>query len=578
MCGIFGIYSKKKLSDVDRDILIESKTYLNHRGPDDFNILDINDNLSFAHSRLSIIDLSKNNFQPRSDGDHTICFNGEIYNFQDLKEKYLNDENFQTSGDTEVLLKLWKKFGEHSLSKLDGMFSFAIWDNKKLYLVTDNFGEKPLFILEKEEKIYFSSEPNIFCDLFKLSTNLKDTPFFDFLGIQINEENIFEKIKKVPFGSIIEIDQGKIISNKKYIKKKTFEKISNQINDLKNQNLEEIMELLIKSIKKRLISDQQISILQSGGYDSTLLLAIIKNELKLDFQCYHLEQDGFSEKKQILDNFSKLDIDQKYIKFVKFDENNLNIENIVKYHYQLTDNFSICLVDSICKEISKDNIRVALSGTGGDELFYGYTKYFNAYKLQNKYKFLKNDLFKNIFKYFPNHNILNLINNNSLELISYLKNNKNYYFIKKNQNLDINKNQFFSNKNLFEDMRDFDLNFTLPDNINFNQDVASMRNSVEIRCPFLNTEIFNYIQRINPDLLFLKGPKTISKLILNKYFKLDIVKSGFTFTNNIQNKFKDINSTAIDKYHLNNFFNYNFQLGFKQLYKKKLIDKFHFSK
>ena len=95
MCGIFGIYSKK-LSDVDRDILIESKTYLNHRGPDDFNILDINDNLSFAHSRLSIIDLSKNNFQPRSDGDHTICFNGEIYNFQDLKEKYLNDENFQT--------------------------------------------------------------------------------------------------------------------------------------------------------------------------------------------------------------------------------------------------------------------------------------------------------------------------------------------------------------------------------------------------------------------------------------------------------------------------------------------------
>ena len=431
MCGIFGIYSKKKLSDVDRDILIESKTYLNHRGPDDFNILDINDNLSFAHSRLSIIDLSKNNFQPRSDGDHTICFNGEIYNFQDLKEKYLNDENFQTSGDTEVLLKLWKKFGEHSLSKLDGMFSFAIWDNKKLYLVTDNFGEKPLFILEKEEKIYFSSEPNIFCDLFKLSTNLKDTPFFDFLGIQINEENIFEKIKKVPFGSIIEINQGKIISNKKYIKKKTFEKISNQINDLKNQNLEEIMELLIKSIKKRLISDQQISILQSGGYDSTLLLAIIKNELKLDFQCYHLEQDGFSEKKQILDNFSKLDIDQKYIKFVKFDENNLNIENIVKYHYQLTDNFSICLVDSICKEISKDNIRVALSGTGGDELFYGYTKYFNAYKLQNKYKFLKNDLFKNIFKYFPNHNILNLINNNSLELISYLKNNKNYYFIKK---------------------------------------------------------------------------------------------------------------------------------------------------
>ena len=168
-----------------------------------------------------------------------------------------------------------------------------------------------------------------------------------------------------------------------------------------------------------------------------------------------------------------------------------------------------------------------------------------------------------------------MINNNSLEIISYLKNQNNYSFIKKNQDLNLLTEDYFSNNNLFENMRDFDLNFTMPDNINFNQDIASMRNSVEIRCPFLNTELFDYVEKINPKLLFLKGPKTLSKMILEKYFKLDIVKTGFTFSDNMKKKFKKINFYHIEKYKLNEHFNYNFQLGFKQLYKKSLMNKLH---
>ncbi len=574
MCGIFGIYSKDKLSLHDKYLLKKSKEYLNHRGPDEFNIVSVNEKLSLAHTRLSIIDLSENNQQPRSDSNHTISFNGEIYNFQDLKKKYLFKENFKTKGDTEVLIKLWKKFGKNTLQYLDGMFAIAIWDNEKLYLATDQFGEKPLFIYEEEKKIYFSSEPNIFCDLFKVPTELKETPFFDFLGIQINQEAIFKKIKKISHGSILELRDGKVISDEKYLKKNTLKK-GNNINQLKNQNFEEIIDLLIKSIKKRLISDQQISILQSGGYDSTLLLAIIKNEIKLDFQCYHLEQNHFSEKRQILDNFSKLKIDPKYVKFVKYDMKNLHIDNIVKYHYQLTDNYAISLVDSICKKISQDNIRVALSGTGGDELFYGYTKYFNAYKLQNKVKFLKNNYFRIISKLLPSQNILSLINNSSMEIISYLKNQRNYNFFKKDQNLNYSINEFFTERDFLENMRNFDLNFTLPDNINFNQDIASMKNSVEIRSPFLNKEIFEYVENINPKLFFLKGPKTITKLILEKYFKLEIEKKGFTFSEDIRQKFIEYNYSKIEKYKLTKHFKYDFQLGFKQLYKKSLIDKFH---
>ena len=146
MCGIFGVYSQNELSVDDHEIIKKSKSYLHHRGPDQFNIFNVNDKLSLAHTRLSIIDLSKDNYQPRTEDSHTICFNGEIYNFKDLKKKYFTNEKFSTQGDTEVLLKMWKKFGIDTLTYLDGMYSIAVWDEKKLYLATDPFEKTIIYM------------------------------------------------------------------------------------------------------------------------------------------------------------------------------------------------------------------------------------------------------------------------------------------------------------------------------------------------------------------------------------------------------------------------------------------------
>ena len=195
MCGIFGIYSSSELTVSDLSLVDASKKYLNHRGPDQFNLYKINNNLIFSHSRLSIIDLSVGNIQPRKEQETVISYNGEIYNFKELKEKYLKSENFTTYGDTEVLLKMWKKFGEDCLKYLDGMYAFSIWDGNYLNLVTDRFSEKPLFIYEQKNKIIFSSEPKIFYELFKNDILVKDTHFFDFMGVQINEESFCKNIK-----------------------------------------------------------------------------------------------------------------------------------------------------------------------------------------------------------------------------------------------------------------------------------------------------------------------------------------------------------------------------------------------
>ena len=179
MCGIFGIYSKKKLNDEDLKLANKAKKFLNHRGPDEFNIFQDNENnLILCHSRLSIIDLSKKNSQPRKEGNSVIVFNGEIYNFQELKKDHLSTSSFETNGDTEVLLKMWIKYGPKCLNYLDGMYSFALWDSENLFLVTDFFGEKPLFICELDDKILFCSEAKIFIDIFKNNFENHKTPFF----------------------------------------------------------------------------------------------------------------------------------------------------------------------------------------------------------------------------------------------------------------------------------------------------------------------------------------------------------------------------------------------------------------
>jgi len=577
MCGIFGIYSKKKLDDQDINLANKAKKFLNHRGPDEFNIFQDNENnLILCHSRLSIIDLSKKNSQPRKEGNNVIVFNGEIYNFQELKKDHLSTSSFETNGDTEVLLKMWIKYGPKCLNYLDGMYSFALWDSENLFLVTDFFGEKPLFICELDDKILFCSEAKIFIDIFKNNFENHKTPFFDFFGIQINEERLFNHIKKVSKNSILKINSGKI---KEKFSVQRVKNSRQKIYELTNQNLEEIIDLLIKSTRKRLISDQKISILQSGGYDSTLLLAIINKEIKKDFKCYHLEQDNVSEKKQILKNFDHLKISTENIKFVKFDKNFLGIENYLDYHCQLTDNYSISLLDSVTSSISNDGVRVALTGTGGDELFYGYNKYFNAFRLEKKIKFFSMLPFKKIFQNFTKKNNIYISKlENYLEYISYLKNDKNYNHYKLKKDLIYKFNDFFEKKeNLFLDMRKFDMKFTLPENLNFNQDIASMKNSVELRSPFLNRELFDYLENLEHNVLFTLGPKTISKILLKKFFNLDIPKSGFSLFNETQNFFIKKNFKFIKTYDLENLFNNDFQLGFKKLYKKKLFDKFHTS-
>lgn len=177
MCGIFGFKLNRALNESDLNKSLKYLNLLINRGPDNQGYyIDKENGVFLGHTRLSIIDLSKESNQPFIKDNSVIVYNGEVYNYKELKEE-LNYSNFLTNSDTEVLLSLWQKNRLDGLRKIDGMFAFAIYENKELCIGTDYFGEKPIYYLKNDQGFYFSSEPKVLVEFLNLNVSLNQNEF-----------------------------------------------------------------------------------------------------------------------------------------------------------------------------------------------------------------------------------------------------------------------------------------------------------------------------------------------------------------------------------------------------------------
>ncbi len=282
MCGIAGYIGKKSFSD---KLISKSLSFLKQRGPDfravkKYNINSQNSkNILFLHTRLCIIDLEARSNQPFEDKNFSIIFNGEIYNYIEIKnDLILKGFNFITKSDTEVLLKSYICYGTSFFQKLEGMWSFAIWDKKKqeLILARDRFGEKPLFYSIQNDGIYFSSDIRVIKCLSEKNydyniSRLTKGVICGYKSLYKNpSETFFKKILQVPQASYIKISSNLEFKINKYwfVKKK----IINFKNDF--ELIEIAKDLLFNSIKIRLRSDVPIAFCLSGGVDSGALVSI----------------------------------------------------------------------------------------------------------------------------------------------------------------------------------------------------------------------------------------------------------------------------------------------------------------
>jgi asparagine synthase (glutamine-hydrolysing) len=576
MCGIAGIYCSNANDDFLQKIYPFTHS-LAHRGRDANNFF-ISTHIALGHQRLSIIDLSNNADQPMTsiDGRFTIAYNGELFNYDDIKyyfsHKYPEQfKQLKSYSDTAMILELYSIEGEAIFDRLDGMFSIAIWDqvDKSLILARDPIGIKPLYISQFDNYFCFASELKAFYEI--LPTTSADhlaIAYYLHLGYIPHPYTILSEVKKFPAGHFAKVKNDKI----ELYKFHNFN-VSNNQNITYSQAREQVKIALEKAVKGALVSDVNMGILLSGGVDSSLVASIASKYQTNPITAFTIEQKDI--------NFNEGDYASKIAAFLGINYKPLmvdyeflisNLENVLmKMDEPLAD--SSFLVTHAISAFASNDVKVALSGDGGDELFLGYGMYRWAKRLTNpvinSLKPLANVICKNI----PSHRF------NRWGQFFAIKDNlhSNIYSVENNFFTSWQINDLLNNEYRLEfqiiDADDailrqewFDFNYYLPDDLLVKVDRASMANTLEIRPPLLSTELADLAWSI-PIKYKMHGNqlKIMLKDILSDYLPPELYdrpKKGFSIpiANLCRNELKSSIHTTLGnpQSSIFNFINYNF--------------------
>jgi len=545
MCGIAGF------NFIDKNLLNSMLNSIRHRGPDDKGVF-FDKNVSLGHVRLSILDLSLKAHQPMEFDNLVLIYNGEIYNYKELKEELKKyGYVFNSNSDSEVVLKSFHKWGKSCVHKFRGMFAFAIYEKleNRLILCRDRVGVKPLYYYFDGKNFLFSSEIRAIRKYKKLDINrIALAQFFEY-GYISEEYGIFENVKKLLPGYFLEFDL-----KTKEIKLKNYWKIEDYFHILQKSEeevIEELEAILVEGISYRMVSDVDIGVFLSGGVDSSLVSAILQKKFG-NIKTFTI---GFKEEKYNEANYAK-EVSQylhsdhtEYILDVNEAKEVLLNKFVDIYDEPFGDSSGIptYLVSKIAKE---NGVKVVLSADGGDELFCGYERYWYSYNLgkvfsnlplKNQLLYLLNNFEKFLFK-IPIKNIehklgflKNLLKEHDWQFI-YETIIKNYREdIKKLglKSIKLNKDYFkFGEKfHIIQAMMLWDFYNYLPNDILVKVDRATMFNSIEGREPLLDNKIVEYSVSIPFDLKYKnKESKYILKKILEKYLPKHLVyrkKQGF---------------------------------------------------
>ncbi|SFB23192.1 asparagine synthase (glutamine-hydrolysing) [Flavobacterium swingsii] len=375
MCGINGIlHLNDKL--VDKNQLVKMRDVLEHRGPDDAGIF-IENNIGLGHRRLSIIDTSSAGHQPfySENGRYIIVFNGEIYNYKsfypELKDKGIT---LKSGSDTEVLLKLYEIYGLEMLSRLNGMFAFAIWDKeeKKLVLVRDRMGVKPLYYALYQNTLYFASEQKaLFAAGIPIEISESGLEEYFFNRFVAGENTLYNHINKLLPGHYMIIDEnGNSKTTKWWNLKETIQNHNHILNPKKW-----FEEIFFESVNLRMVSDVPVGILLSGGLDSCSILSSLYHQDYKKIQTFNI---GFSEE-QHNESYLAKNITEEY----DYEFNSITVEgdslfdNLLESTY-FQDEPIMHLNEPHLLAVSKlanPKVKVLLSGEGADELMGGYVRY-----------------------------------------------------------------------------------------------------------------------------------------------------------------------------------------------------------
>jgi len=526
MCGIAGFIDFNKTNN--REVLVKMTDTLHHRGPDDsgYSFYETEyANIGLGHRRLSILDLSSHGHQPMGFEYLEIIFNGEIYNFSEIKNELEQDGyTFESHSDTEVLLKAYHKWGIKTPEKLNGMFAFVIFDTRsdEVIICRDQIGIKPLFYTENDGIFSFSSEVKAFKELEKDNLKINNQILFDYMQYRfIDSDNTFiEGVKIFPKGEIWTI---------------TKDGIAKQTYSFKNSNLPKyksevaiVEELLLDALEKQIYADVPVGFFLSGGVDSSLLVSMASKAFDKQFNTYSASFENYADSEHYYQDLIVKDSNTIHHNFISNHENYFD-----DYIFTTSKSDTPHLIPNYTQiyqlsKIAKHEVKILLSGEGADEVFGGYHR-------------------------FSNMKLVDFINRNHLKAIIGLGSKFNKKF-----------NRYLSNESLFDYYRnsmryttDEDItkfthyqagepksldNCELNDLLKYDQNVymhgllqrvdsMTMLASIEARVPFLDQRIVEYVNGLdyNKKVRFRSRKKIIYD-IAKKYVPEEIItrkKIGF---------------------------------------------------
>jgi len=529
MCGIAGYFGKKH---IPTEVVHRTLHLMKRRGPNGQHYqefkLDNNRHCLLLHSRLSILDLDQRSDQPFHYNDKTIIYNGEIYNYIEVREELIKlGHRFITESDTEVLIHALDEWDLEALNKLEGMWAFALFDNreKSLTLSRDPFGEKPLYIYEPEPgEIYFGSEIKCIASMAstKFNVNLNQVEKFLTTGYKSlfkSQESFFEGVNHFEPATVLRIAPKRKYKTQ-YWKLKDRDSFDGSITEA----VTEIREKLIKIVSQRLRSDVPLAFCLSGGVDSNSIISIAKNIFNYNVHAFSIlnRDEKYDEKDDILQSIQEYKIDNTII-YIEKDNFFGNLNEIVKYHDAPVSTLTYYMNWQLYKEIADKGFRVAIMGTGGDEIFSGYYDHHNFYlsdikddpkshetALFNWEKWIK-PIVRNPYlsdpklftkkPFFRDHIYLN-----ANEFAKYLNNPASTLFEEKFYNT----HSLLKNRMLNELFHE-----TVPISLN-QDDLNCMYHSIENRSPFLSRTLVEFCQHLPVKFYIQEG---FNKYLLRKAMK-----------------------------------------------------------
>jgi len=556
MCGIVGIVSNKK---INRQVLVQCRDTLTHRGPDDAGIYISPDNMvGLAHTRLSIIDLSSAGHQPISNENKSIwtVYNGEIYNFLDLRRELIKlGHVFKSDTDSEVIIHSYEEWGEQCVNKFRGMFAFGLWDEtkKKLFLARDRIGIKPLYYFFNEEKIIFASELKAIFEDRNIPREIDLQSLNDYLtyGYIPLDRSIYKNTKKLSAGHILIYKDG-LVKIKQYWDVNCDKKYTNE-NDL----LERIEETLEESIKIRLISDVPLGVFLSGGIDSSSVTAVMSKLIEEPVKTFSI---GFDISEHNETQFAQIVADryktEHYERTVTVKQGEVLLPRL-SWIYDEPFYDSSSVPTYYVSKFARENVKVVLSGDGGDEIFGGYNWYEDFLANQNRRNglgfsaALLDYIYRISFPFIRRipyltrlASLSRIISGDPVEryfrLIGFLDDWEKQKLLGQDLQKELSVSdslwlfrKFFKPKlPSITALQYLDQKTYLVDDILVKVDRASMANSLEVRVPLLDHQLIELLMQAPADIVFKNSQKKyLLKTLMKKYLPQEILyrgKKGFS--------------------------------------------------